>query len=199
MKRLNKISSLLAVVTLVAALFGFAAPAAPASADFGNMQFTAQILPTATGMTLAPGTNVTDIAQSGDGTVIYVVDSSAATGLVYKSTTGGRSFTPATAPAPVTLNNVAVAPDNPDVVAVGDTANGVYISSNGGSTWTILPAIAGAVTVTDLTVGPARSGTLLGREYVVSLADPAAGVARRADRRRGMAEPGPSAAPPAPA
>lgn len=178
-KRIIKLWSLVIAVTMVASLFFFAVPAAqPASADYGNMTFAAQPLPTTTGATLVNGSDVVAMAQSTDGQVIYAIDGASAAGAVYKSTDGGLSFALTVAPAAVTLNVVAVAPDNSDVVAVSSNTT-VYITSNGGSTWTNLPAISTNTTgfqIMDIGVGPARAGTLLGREYAAAIASTAAGV-----------------------
>jgi len=176
MKTLNKIWSVGLTLALVLTLLAFAAPQSVEAAP-GNMTWSAQSVPSATGSVLINGSNVTDIAVANDGSTVYAIDGQTVTtaaapgGAVYKSANNGQSFTRLTAPAiGVTLVAIAVAADNPEIIAVTDGAN-VYTSSNGGTTWSTLPAHGVAtVTIMDVAVGPARSGTLLGREYAIALA-----------------------------
>ena len=187
----NKLSRIVGVavsVALVASLCVFAIPAAtPAEAAPGNQQWAAQTLPGTTGNVLRSGTNVTDYAVASDGLTIYVANNgvaSNAAGAVLKSTNGGQSFTALGAISAAVgnvMSAIAVAPDDANVVAVVEydatTAGAciVWITKNGGTTWTALPAytapLAGTSDITDIDVGPARSGTALGREYVIALAD----------------------------
>ena len=70
---------------------------------------------------------------------------------------------------------IAVAADNNQCIAVTDGVN-VWLSNDGGGTWSNLPTVTlgtGCV-ITDVAVGPVRSGLLLDREYVVSTANSAA-------------------------
>lgn len=198
----NKLSRIVGVavsVALVASLCVFAIPAAtPAEAAPGNQQWSAQTLPTNTSNVLLSGSDVTDIAVASDGLTIYVANGgvlSNAAGAVLKSTDGGQSFTALTvtnAGANV-MSAIAVAPDDANEVAVVEfatTACVVRITKDGGTTWTALPvgyaattpsAVAGVSDITDVDVGPARSGTALGREYVVSFADPTTATVAGAD------------------
>ncbi|MFA5316985.1 MAG: hypothetical protein WC369_06165, partial [Dehalococcoidales bacterium] len=70
---------------------------------------------------------------------------------------------------------IAVAPDDKLSIAVVDNLSNIYISSDEGDTLSQLPALpaasAGGV-ITDIAVGPARTGLLLSREYFVTVADP---------------------------
>jgi len=173
-----KILGVALTLMLVVSLFGFAVPVA---AQPGDISWVAQPLPgtgAAAGNVLVNGSDVTDIAVAGDGTTIYAINGAVATGAVYASTDAGQSFTLTPAPAAVTLTAVAVAPDDPQAIAVTNGAL-VYVSSNGGATWATLPGFAGVwvgATITDLAVGPVRAGTLLSREYAVAVADPTTGV-----------------------
>ncbi len=73
--------------------------------------------------------------------------------------------------------SVAVAPDNPKVVAVLVNDLDVYtlyITTDDGLNWRDLDELVGVGM--DVAVGPARSGLLLGREYFVALSDPDPGA-----------------------
>jgi len=109
----------------------------------------------------------------------------ATTGGVSKSTNAGQSWSAIDAYPGVSPLAISVAPDDVDVIAVTD-GNDVLTSNNAGVTWSTLPA-PGAnwvnAIVTDIAVGPARSGTLLGREYFISVADQAAGAVNTAGQQ----------------
>jgi len=184
-KKIPKILSVALTVTLVASLFAFAIPA---SAAPGKHQWAAQTLPTATSNVLYSGSDVTDFAVASDGLTIYVANTGPApnaAGAVLISTDGGESFsalTVASASASGNMTAIAVAPDDADVVAVvqqttGGTNDVVHISTNGGKTWSALPVaydsnVTNATSnIMDVDVGPARAGTVLGREYVIAFAD----------------------------
>ena len=128
-----------------------------------------------------PPWDVTDIAVAPDGTTIYIIGGNA----LHKSTDGGVTFTGLTMPPAFVSppRTIAAAPDNPSVVAASDsaTSEAVWVSTNGGVTWAPLPALNGVAAnmrIMDLQVGPARAGTILGRDYLVATADETAGVAR---------------------
>ena len=120
---------------------------------------------------------------------IYAIDGTVnlnAANAIYKSTDGGYNWTglPAIAGASaVAVNNIAVAPDNPCVVAVTNRGAGVdqaWVSNDGGFTWAQLPAPNGAAAAMgflDIKVGPARGGTIYGRDYLAALADESVTVA----------------------
>jgi len=187
MKKLIKIWGVALTVVLVGSMFAIAP--APVSAAPGGGTFTAQNLPSAAGDVLQNGSDVTDMAIANDGSTVYVVDANVncnAANAIRVSTNGGNSFgnvagIPAGAGANPPLA-IAVAPDDPNAVAIIEAVPGaapdlVHISSNGGTTWSTLPNFLAAsinADALDVAVGPARSGTLLGREYAVALADPTA-------------------------
>jgi hypothetical protein len=170
-------------LALVVSLFGFAVPV---SAQPGDTQWLAQPLPTAAGNVMFNGSDITDIAVAADGNTIYVLNAAVnlnAANAVFISTNAGQTFTACAIPAGAGANPgraISVAPDNPLVVAVVETvANVVHVSNDGGITWSTLPALAGAVagsTMTDVAVCPSRPGTLMGREFAVTVADPTAGA-----------------------
>jgi len=192
----------LALVMVFSLMLGFM-PAQKAQAVEGNMQWLAQTLPSNTSQVLVRGTDVTDIAVGPDGTTIYAISNVASantTAALYKSTNAGQSFTAIDLSTVVSgtttltgnLSCVAVAPDNPNAVAFAVRYVGapdldtVYISTTGGISWAALPAFAAPAAaatsiVTDLAVGPARSGTIFGREYMAALADLTVNVQTAAD------------------
>jgi hypothetical protein len=124
--------------------------------------------------------NVTDMGVAPDGGTIYIIGNNA----LQKSTDGGSSFTELTMPPAFVSppRTLAVAPDDPNVVAASDSATNetVWVSTNGGATWVQLPPLNGAAAnmrIMGLQVGPVRAGAILARDYLVATADEAAGVA----------------------
>jgi len=163
MKKVNRIFGVGLVVVLLVSLFGFAAPASA-----GTLSWTDETIPDTTGNVSAPGTDVTDIAVSGDSNTIYVTDNESNS--LFKSTNGGDTWSqatlPSTAAAPLW---VAVAPDDPDVVAFVADGNEVYVSTDGGTNWkTALMTVADTTTsnsstatassIFDIDVSVAKSG-----------------------------------------
>ncbi len=208
-----KLSKILGVGLALLMVFtlAFAVMPTKAQADEGNMRWLAQPLPgtgDAFGNVLLSDAigvlplGVTEIAVANDGMTMYAIMNSvlastaAAPFALYKSIDAGQSWRAinlsvpiavATWPASV-LGNVAVAPDNPSVVAVSTrdatTAGGdidtVFVSSSGGISWAPLPAIveatAGDAGIQDLKIGPTRTDAILQREYLIAVADDAVGV-----------------------
>jgi len=193
----TKISKIMGVGLALVLVFGLSfalMPTEKAQADEGNMQWLAQPQGgnAATYNVLAKGTDVLEFAVAADGHTLYAIDDSQpantappAAAALYYSPNAGQQWIPiflnnVVGIVAYPLGNVAVAPDNPAVVAIStfdasDTISDlVYITTNGGISWTRLPALAGAAAtmkIKDLKVSPARSGTLLGREYLVATAD----------------------------
>ena len=185
-KKFNKILGVALTVAMLASLFVFAAPVA---ADEGNMQWLAQPLPTGLFNVLVNGANAavpTHFVVGPDGSTIYAINSALlanAAGSILKSVDGGQSFLAITAPGDANgpLKYVAISPTNSSVVAVtedqpaaaGATDN-VYVSTNGGVTWTTLPtinAVAGNANIMGLGISPDRTDSLFNRDYVVAVAD----------------------------
>jgi hypothetical protein len=191
-KKFNKILGVALTVAMLASLFVFAAPVAAAE---GNMQWLAQPLPTALFNVLDNGANAavpTYFAVASDGSTIYAIDSAIAAnaaGCILKSVDGGQSFLAITAPGTAggVLRYVAISPTNPSVVAVAEripaALDAVYVSTNGGVTWTALPAInavaSGAINteIMGLGISPDRTDSLFNRDYVIAVADSTAGPA----------------------
>ena len=149
-----------------------------------------QDTPGITNYAILPGSQINGIAVGSDGSTVYVVDTVAGS-YILKSTNGGTSFATimgsgTTAYSGGTPKAVAVAPDNVQAIAVTDGTD-VFTSNDSGSTWlmqqrpnTANAAWAGTV-VTGIAVAPARPGTLLQREYAVSVANPAAATTTGGD------------------
>lgn len=142
-------------------------------------QWNSMPLPTPAGAVLVAGGDITDFVVASNGKTIYLVDTTL--NQVARSDNGGRTFTVLASYAGASADLVAVAPDNPEVVAVVDNSTApdtLYISTNGGATWANLAFVGTLATevITGVAVGPADATALLNREYVVCTADPAAGV-----------------------
>jgi hypothetical protein len=178
--------ALLMVFSLALALM----PAKEAKAIEGEVRWGLQPLPTITYFKLALTSNVLEYAIASNGTTIYLITDNAvlnaAAGPVYKSLDGGTTWAqlPGIGTAAADLaTNIAVAPDNPDAIAVSCGSNNsltgvdqVWVSNNGGTTWSALPAPllqTGTIEmrILDLKVAPARVGTLLPREYLIATSD----------------------------
>jgi len=159
----------------------FAMPVASASgAVYSWAQDTTQ--PSVSNLLFSPVNvntwGITDIASTTDGATVYAVASNTAgTNNFYKSTNGGTSWSKpsggtASSPFAAALPNnsavdqwtfVAVAPDDPNIVAVADytTSNTtIYLSINGGNTFSSLSYPNASLIVTDLAIsaisGPYR-------------------------------------------
>ena len=182
--KISKILGVGLVLLMVVSLFGVFAPVKEAQA--ADSAWSTQTIPSGTGQVIRANSNVTGLAVASDGLTIYAIDNVGA-GAILRSANGGRTFTVLANPggayfAPPRL--IAVAPDDPNVVAVVDSTAAVpgtnafglvFITSNGGITWSQLPVVPNAgvtaASVLDVKVGPARAGTLLGRDYLVAVAN----------------------------
>ncbi|MGD0795661.1 MAG: hypothetical protein ABR958_08800 [Dehalococcoidales bacterium] len=168
------------IILLLSTMFVSAAPAS--AGIYSWSQDTTQ--PTATNLLFAPTQaatfGYTDIAATSDGANIYMVADNTAGGTLpnylYKSTNGGVSWSkpsggtaasPFTAALPnATTDNwtfIAVAPDDPNIVVVvdGTVAPAVYLSTNGGASFSNLTGLSTYITtVNDIAIsapsGPYR-------------------------------------------
>jgi hypothetical protein len=207
----TKLSKVLGVGLALIMVFSLAMALAPTpvQAQEGEQQWNGQPLPmgpAAGGVynVLLNGSDIGEVAVYADGMTMYAINTAVAMNAgaaatpyaLYKSTDGGQTWAPVTALATaidptgavptVPLANVAIAPDNPNYVAVSifgnqAAADVVFITRDGGATWTTLPAINAAAVaanqrIMDLKVGPAREPTIFGREYLIAVSDNAAGA-----------------------
>ena len=206
-KKLSKILGVGLALVMVLSLGVALMPVNQAQAAEGDMLWGAQPLPATgdpLGNVMLDGSNVGDIAVAGDGQTIYAINNGAgvlmtdtvAPFALYKSTNAGQSFAGINLSAVVgatafPLGCVAVAPDDPNYAAIStrDATPGVdevFITTNGGISWSQLPAFDAVVSVAnvdvmDLAVGPARGGTLYGRDYMAAIADDRAATTATAD------------------
>jgi hypothetical protein len=140
-------------------------------------QWNTMPIPSAAGNVLAANARITGFVVAKDGKTIYLLNAAGAGARIAKSTNAGRTFTFLNDAFGFAPTIIAVAPDDPNVVAVVVPAapDVVFTSINGGATWAPLgPAVGGTERISCLAVGPAVAGTLLGRHYVVGTYDPAA-------------------------
>lgn len=151
----NKIAKILGVALSLAVLASMLVVGAPASA--GTLESTTEDLPFTTTVSFV------DYAVAGDGNTIYGV---VGTNVLYKSTNGGASWVTKTITGAPGFEFVAVAPDDPNIVAVGDAGlPQVWISTNGAATgeadsWSNAgtPGTIAAAGLFDLAISPAVSG-----------------------------------------
>jgi hypothetical protein len=171
----------LALVMVFSLMVGFM-PAQKAEAQaYTPNQWNTMPIPSAAGSVLVPTATIRDFVVAKDGKTIYLLNTAGGAGArVAKSTNAGRTFTFIADPVAGTAPSIiAVAPDDPNVVAVvvplGGGTDTVWTSINGGATWAPLgdPSVGGTTTevLSCLAVGPAVAGTLLGRHYVVGSYD----------------------------
>jgi len=171
-KLITKFWGVVLIVILLSTMF---VAATPVSAN--ALQYSAETYPnTFIFGTITAGAQILDMAINGD--TIYVANGTnlPAFGVfgLRKSTTGGSFFVPVTVSAAgvnaASIEMVAVAADDPNFVVAIDTASAtdvVYISSNGGSTWSNVgaPRTAAGVAVTTVT-GLSVSPAFLGGHYI---------------------------------
>jgi len=200
--KISKILGVSLALVMVFSLFSVFAPVKQAQAVEGEMQWVAQPLPgvgNVNGNVLDNGANAaiaTYFAVGPDGLTIYAIDSAVTdnatpAGCLLKSVDGGQTFSTLPNPGGALggiLSYVAVSPTNPSVVAVVENralsslVDQVFVSTNGGTTWTglsainIVPPPAATARITGVAVSPDRADSLLGRDYFVSVADSAAGA-----------------------
>jgi len=173
--KLSKILGVgLALVMVFSLMVGFM-PAQKAEAQaYTPNQWNTMPIPSAAGNVLVNGGRIADFVVAKDGKTIYLLTTNGgANARIAKSTNAGRTFTYLTDAFAAAPNIIAVAPDDPNVVAVvvpvGVGVDQVWTSINGGATWAPLgtPAVGAAERISCLAVGPAVAGTLLNRHYIV--------------------------------
>ncbi len=161
MKKFHKIWSVGLVVVLLVSMLAFAAPASAATLEWSAVKG-----PGGNGQIRA-GSDASFVTVASDGT-LFVVDTEAATDVVYYSTNGGVSWDASNAISD-DIVALAVSPDfaNDSTVfalykGVAGTAGGrIYISTNGGAKFNPLGAAlptADNETATSIAVSPTYSG-----------------------------------------
>jgi hypothetical protein len=177
MKIKTRIIGIGLALMLIISLVAIAVPAA--AAPPGDMVWIEQSKPGAGAAVISNNADVTDWAQCVSTGKVYIANDTATTATtILKSGASGTVWGTITALAAWNPSSIAVAPDNDNSIAVADNvSNTIYISNDGGTNWSTLPALPAGTKVLDVDISPARSNTLLGREYAVALADPLAGTA----------------------
>ena len=159
--KITKIAGVGLALMLLTSLMVFAAPVAPTSGatlSWGNEANK----PKTEDVMLAPaGTNIVDIAVSGD-TIYVATGASTTANITYKSTDGGQTwaslYTSTKYPKKAVML-IAVAPDDADVVGMVTSDGNTYYSTKGGSSWSsALGAPATGYVPYDMDVSPAASG-----------------------------------------
>jgi len=155
---LIKVWGVVVVVAILAGLLSFSA----VSVSAGYAPVTTQIAtPTAQ---LTTGTSIDFMAGTADGQTLFVYSN--ANKVLYKSTNGGTSFAPTSAPATAsnnldtkTITGLAVSSGYAsDSLVVATEAGQVWVSTNGGATFNANTNYAGAGTIQSVAVGPAIGG-----------------------------------------
>ncbi|MBU2536195.1 MAG: fibronectin type III domain-containing protein, partial [Chloroflexi bacterium] len=157
-KKITKIWGIGLVVVLAASLLLSAVPVSAGTLSFGS-----ETLPSTTNNILVTtaGLDIVDLAVAGDGTTMYAA-TAGVDNKIYKSTDGGRTWSGLTAPTIAAVNLVAVAPDDPSIVAIfgGVSTNLVaFVSTDSGSSWSSLgtvqdAAAAPATQIWDIAISP---------------------------------------------
>ena len=131
MKRI--VLSILLALVLLASLSLVPAVLVAEPVYAGTTSWVAETIPGTTGKMIASNTDVSDFATKGSST-IYATDRES--DKIYKSTDAGVSWIELTKPTGATEPQfIAVAPDNPSIVAIVADDNEVYVSTDGGTTW----------------------------------------------------------------
>ena len=132
----------------------------PAPAQAGRLIWTTVDTPGTAFSVIASPSEVTDLTVSADGRTLYAIDT--ANSKVYRSDDGGASWSDltaylATAGAAMPAWQIAVAPDNPRILAAVTSSGGlpraVFISVDGGQSWGNT-SFAGAGNISSLSISP---------------------------------------------
>jgi hypothetical protein len=128
----------LALIAIVSIII----PTRPALANPGAVLWSTVDTPTSIDNVIASPSEINSIAMGIDGTTFYAID--IPNSKVYKSSNGGVAWNElssllASSGAALPAWNVAIAPDNPEFVAIVTSDGGlprkVFISTDGGSSW----------------------------------------------------------------
>jgi len=144
----------------------------PLSADPGKLMWDIVNTPSDEGKVVVSPSEINALAIGSDGVTFYAIDipgdGTYPNGKIYKSTNAGitwqdemtRNLDDADATLPAW--DIAIAPDDPDFIAVvTDSRQKVYISTNGGDTWsdTNVPALGAGFAIADIVISPLYTDT----------------------------------------
>ena len=112
------------------------------------------------------GIDIVDMAVDFNGTILVAARADATNKLIYKSTNNGSSWTDLSQSPGLEIGStdfIAIAPDDPDIIAVADmNTPAVNVSTDGGKNWSSLGTIASsggtAARIYDLDVSSLTSG-----------------------------------------
>ena len=172
----------LALLTVICIII----PTKPALANPGAVQWSTVDTPSAIDNVIISPSEINSIAIGIDGRTFYAID--IPNSKVYKSSNGGATWNDlsshvASSGAALPVWNVAIAPDNPNFVAVitsdGGLPRNVFVSTDGGGTWqnTNSPVVdnINAIAISpnyggyDIAIGT-RTGTGNGNVYILKSA-----------------------------
>ena len=137
-KKLLRFGLGLVLITIIC----FVIPASSPSAHAGTMEWSVVDTPSNMGNVVLSPSEINAIAIGNDGRTFYAID--IPNSKVYKSINGGVTWNDlsnnlTSAGAALPAWNIAVAPDNPNFVAIvtssGDLPEEVFVSTNGGGSW----------------------------------------------------------------
>ncbi len=153
---MKKKRTIIGVFLTLMLLGSLVAAVAPVSA--GTLSWTDVTTPSETDNILAPTTDISDIAVSGDGETVWVADSQGND--IYKSTDSGETWVEKSNPTgAISPQLVAIAPDDDDIVVMVADDDEVYISTNGGSTWGELVTGTEIDIINDIAISPESGGS----------------------------------------
>jgi hypothetical protein len=153
----NRILKILGVGLTLALLASLMVSALPVTADQLEWDTESGMPSTSTTSNhLVAGSNVADLAVADDDTTIYAVLGT--NNFAYKSTDKGKKWNRLSKDFGFSPDLVAVAPDDSTLAVVADAGgNNVWVTTNGGSTWTDL-ALTGMAQINDLAISSASAG-----------------------------------------
>jgi hypothetical protein len=156
MKKLTRFWGVFIAIVLASTLILSAAPVSAGTLSWGSEDLPDEFTDG------GAADSVTDMAISGDGSVIYIAFADAVNNRIKRSTNGGESWSnivvvDGTPPVAMTATYIAVAPDDPNYIAAMNTAGLVYISDDAGANWDSL-GTCGAGAVYDLELSVEKGG-----------------------------------------
>jgi hypothetical protein len=166
MKKLTKFWGVFLAIVLASTLILSAAPVSAGTLSWGSEDLPDEF-------TDAAGDWVTDMAISGDDSVIYIAWTDAGN-LIKRSTNSGESWSDISVDDGTTqlvATWIAVTPDDPNYIAAMDTSGVVFISDDAGANWDSLGA-CGATAPNDLDISVEKGGN----HFVAVAGDSGAGA-----------------------